>query len=330
MDDLLWPASTLPLTDDCHHYTERCDVPWDIQKYWSQRYHIYPNYDDGIYLTDDAWFGVTPQPIAQKIADNLAPPPGVSDDRAVLIDLFAGAGGNTVAFALSGRWARVIAIEQDAATLACAQNNAVVCGVPDGAITWVHADCFAVLDRLLGRQRRSALDPALRVDPAHAVIFASPPWGGISYRDQPVFDLSTMEPYNLETLHAACRPLPHALYLPRTSDLQQIADVARGDKAKRNKKGNSSEDEDDDDDNDQENDNGRYHKHIEVVQYCIRGASKALVAYYPAATATTTTSTSTTTNGTISNGTAAAACLRQTQEHGEGRDRRPGKRFKLR
>lgn len=154
----------------------------------------------------------------------------------------------------------MIGIEKDAATLACAQHNAAVYGVAN-AITWIHGDCLDFLARLKdhakpkakGKGKRKALDPSLQVDFSSTVVFASPPWGGVSYRDQDVFDLSTMEPYNLETLHKACRPMEHALFLPRTSDLRQIADLVPEGAEK-----------------------------VEVVQYCMEGASKAMVAYMPA------------------------------------------------
>lgn len=74
------PSPILPLTDECHHYSSKDEVPWDLQKYdrrlsmssnfpdrnryFSQRYSIFQYYDDGVYLTDDAWFGVTPEPVA--------------------------------------------------------------------------------------------------------------------------------------------------------------------------------------------------------------------------------------------------------------------------
>ncbi len=57
-------APALPLTSQCRHYTSLAEVPKQIQKYWKNRYDIFSNYDDGIYLTDDAWFGVTPEPVA--------------------------------------------------------------------------------------------------------------------------------------------------------------------------------------------------------------------------------------------------------------------------
>jgi len=203
----------------------------------------------------------SPPPPPSQIAKDIASHTASTPRKGTIIDLFAGAGGNTIAFALSEKWDRVIGIEKDASTLACAQHNAAVYGVA-GAITWVHADCLDFLSRLkahagkkAGKSKKKAgqLDPSLQVDIDDTVLFASPPWGGVSYRDQDIFDLSTMEPYSLAALHDACRPMEHALFLPRTSDLRQIADLVPEGAGK-----------------------------VEVVQYCQEGASKGLVAYLPA------------------------------------------------
>ena len=35
-----------------------------MRRYWHQRYDLFARYDEGIWLTDDAWFGVTPEPVA--------------------------------------------------------------------------------------------------------------------------------------------------------------------------------------------------------------------------------------------------------------------------
>ncbi|KAK0392723.1 hypothetical protein NLU13_2218 [Sarocladium strictum] len=240
------PAEKLELTDECHHYEHKSEVPWDIQKYFSQRYSIFSWYDEGICMTDDAWFGVTPEPVANQVASDMAK---IDAKKRVLIDMFAGAGGNSIAFALSGRWDRVIAIERDAATLACAQNNAECYEVEDGVITWVHGDSFVYLDTLL--KNPDSLHPDLRVGVDTSAVFASPPWGGVGYSTDDVFDLYTMQPYGLKELTEAYERFEHALYLPRTSDLRQIAKLApQGTK-------------------------------IEVVQYCMEGASKAMVAYIP-------------------------------------------------
>ncbi|CEJ95105.1 Putative Trimethylguanosine synthase [[Torrubiella] hemipterigena] len=240
------PAPRLELTDACHHYEGRHEVPWDIQKYFSQRYSIFSMYDEGVYMTDDAWFGVTPEPIAVTIATELIDTP---KRFKVLIDLFAGAGGNSISFAMSERWDRVIAIEKDAATLACAQNNAAVYGVDPSSITWVHGDSFEFLDKVFNNQ--DELHEDLRVNLDETMLFASPPWGGPGYSTDKIFDLTQMQPYNLEQLHGAYKELDHLLFLPRTSDLRQLAKLAPpGEK-------------------------------VEVVQYCMEGASKALGAYIP-------------------------------------------------
>lgn len=155
--------------------------------------------------------------------------------------MFAGAGGNVIAFAQqSGRWTEIIAIEKDPAVLACAQHNAAVYDVQH-LITWVHGDSFEYLEA-----------NAAKLDTAKTVVFASPPWGGPGYMSDAVFDLSKMEPYSLKKIHDACQKMDSALYLPRSSDMRQIARLVPDGKK------------------------------IEVVQYCVVGASKALVAYIPA------------------------------------------------
>lgn len=237
----------LPLTDECHHWQKLGEVPWDLQKYWQQRHTIFPNYNEGIYMTDSAWYGVTPEPVATQIAYDL--PGTVSDDKTTIIDLFGGVGCNAIAFALSERWEKVIACEKDPATLACAQHHAQLCGVAD-YITWINGDSFEYLKLL--NSSPAILGDDIRVDVDKTVLFGSPPWGGPGYVTDEIFDLSTMEPYNLVTMHEAYRNMDHALFLPRTSDLRQIARLVPHDTK------------------------------VEVVQYCVNGASKALVAYMPA------------------------------------------------
>ncbi|CAF3612155.1 unnamed protein product [Fusarium graminearum] len=240
------PAEELPLTDQCHHYEGKHEVPWDIQKYFSQRYSIFSLYDYGVYMTDDAWFGVTPEPVANQVANDMY---GTDEKKHILIDAFGGAGGNTIAFTLSERWSRVISIERDPSTLACAQNNAKVYGIEPGLITWILGDSFEYLDKLFNRPEE--LHPDLRVNLDETVLFSSPPWGGPGYRTDEVFNLYNMQPYNLDDLHNAYNRLDHALFLPRTSDIRQIAKLAPSDRK------------------------------VEVVQYCMEGASKALVAFLP-------------------------------------------------
>jgi trimethylguanosine synthase len=130
-----------------------------------QRYSIFSLYDSGIQLTDSAWFEVTPEPIAASIAKHvaLASPPG----KKILIDAFGGVGGNVIQFALSGRWERIFAVEKDKVKVQCARNNAEVYGVGK-KVFWITGDVF------------EALGKRLKSLGQEAVIFASPPWGGMS------------------------------------------------------------------------------------------------------------------------------------------------------
>ena len=92
----------------------------------------------------------------------------------VLIDAFAGAGGNSIQFAKYCH--HVIAIDVDPAKIAIARHNAQVYGV-EKKITFIQGDFLELAPRLQGD-----------------VIFLSPPWGGPqhSYGDNSTFDLESM------------------------------------------------------------------------------------------------------------------------------------------
>lgn len=189
-------------------------------------------------MTDDAWFGVTPEPVANVIAEHIAE--AAPKEKGIIIDVFAGAGGNAIAFASSGRWKRVYAIEKDPAVLACAKHNAEVYGVQD-MISWYEGDCFSIIEKELADVGE------------YSVIFASPPWGGPGYRSDTVYDLSKMQPYSLSDILDQFQKLTSeiALYLPRTSDLRQLAKY-----------------------------NDSSTRKIVVMHYCMQGASKAICAYF--------------------------------------------------
>ncbi|KAL8652315.1 MAG: hypothetical protein Q9210_002754 [Variospora velana] len=196
-------------------------------------------------MTDSAWYGVTPESVANKVAEHISSAAHAS--KAILIDCFAGVGGNTIAFARSGRWKRVYAIEKDEAIIFCGKHNAKLYGV-DQYISWFHGDCFDIL-----RNDLSPLGP-------YSVIFASPPWGGRfqpqglgpGYRTDPVFDLTTMQPYSLDKLLEPFRQITPeiVLFLPRTADLYQLA---------------------------KQNDT---RAKVKAIHYCMAGASKAMCVYF--------------------------------------------------
>ncbi|KAL5121096.1 putative diacylglycerol O-acyltransferase tgs1 [Pleosporales sp. CAS-2024a] len=227
--------SDKPKEEGIHQWLHVDQFPEELKKYWFQRFKIWEKYDKGIWMTEDAWFGVTPEPIANKIAAHIAE--SAPADKTVIVDAFAGVGGNAIALARSGRWDRVFAMEKDAKTLQCAKHNAEIYGVAH-KIFWLAGDCFEAMTRFAGNK--------------NLVIFASPPWGGVEYGSEDVFDLSHMQPYPLDTLYKSFTKYTTevVLYLPRNSDLNQIARYAKDGKM------------------------------LEVAHYAIMGASKALCVYF--------------------------------------------------
>ncbi|THG20994.1 hypothetical protein TEA_029870 [Camellia sinensis var. sinensis] len=62
-----------------------------VKKYWLQRYDLFSKYDQGIKMDEEGWFSVTPEEIAVRHA--------VRSGGGVVIDCFAGVGGNAIQFA---------------------------------------------------------------------------------------------------------------------------------------------------------------------------------------------------------------------------------------
>lgn len=171
-------------------------------KYWAQRQSLFSKYALGVRLDAEGWFSATPERIAQHIAERCQ-----SD---LVIDAFAGVGGNAIQFAFTCE--RVLAIDLDLPRLLLARHNAAVYGVAD-RIEFVHGDF-------------TSLAPRLRAD----VVFLSPPWGGPGYTAAAEFDVRTMMGGldGFELLELSLNISPHvAYYLPRNTSRKQLAAMAR-------------------------------------------------------------------------------------------------------
>ncbi|XP_066912965.1 trimethylguanosine synthase-like isoform X2 [Clytia hemisphaerica] len=169
----------------------------EIGKYWAQRYRYFSRYDEGIQLDREGWFSVTPEKIAEHIAERCQ-----SD---VVVDAFCGVGGNAIQFAFTCH--HVIAIDIDPVRLECARHNARVYGVED-RISFILGDFFQ-------------LAPYLKAD----VVFLSPPWGGPDYISADVFDIETMMlPVGGTELfrYASMITGNVAMFLPRNVDVEQV------------------------------------------------------------------------------------------------------------
>ena len=141
------------------------DVPNNVpENLWRKRYFLFHKFDFGIKLDPVAWYSVTPEDIARKIARRCK-----SD---VVLDACGGAGGNAIQFAKYCNL--VLSLDVDSNRLADAKHNAQIYEVAD-KIEFVTYNC---IDFMKGLGDRS-------VD----VVFLSPPWGGPAYREVASFSL---------------------------------------------------------------------------------------------------------------------------------------------
>ncbi|CAK7896894.1 trimethylguanosine synthase [[Candida] anglica] len=213
-------------------------LPDNCKKYWKRRYALFSKFDDGIYMTSELWFSVTPEDVASftaKLIHELIP------EAEDVLDVCCGGGGNSIQFANLFRTVGAIDINQ--LNLDCTAHNAGIYGVQDNI--WLHRGDWnematptigplntswipqEVLDNQIQRGNSKPFDCA----------FSSPPWGGPQYNESEFFDLYAMEPFSV--LHFARQLKRYSdnfiMYLPRNSDLDQLREVTRivnGDDAK--------------------------------------------------------------------------------------------------
>ncbi|VDC02842.1 unnamed protein product [Peniophora sp. CBMAI 1063] len=220
--------------DSVPRYTEESEVPEHLRKYFGQRTRLFSRYDEGCLLDEEGWYSVTPEAIADQIAERCR--------CGTVLDAFCGVGGNAIAFAKTCE--RVIALDISPTRLALARHNAEIYGVAD-RIEFILAD-FLSFARTLRPTGTGSLctdypDPATRkID----VVFLSPPWGGPSYlagsalpgstaeEDEataevkhPEFTLDSVAPIHGRELFDVARQISRnvAYFLPRNTRLEEIA-----------------------------------------------------------------------------------------------------------
>ncbi|KAL8277570.1 hypothetical protein RQP46_010002 [Phenoliferia psychrophenolica] len=216
------------------------NLPQELRKYWAQRYRLFSLFDEGCHMDLEGWYSVTPEYVAAQIAERCR--------SSVIVDAFCGVGGNAIQFAFTCE--KVIAIDNSPVRLACAKHNAEIYGVAD-RITFILGDFVSWSKDYVLRKSAGSVEPSDDVE----VVFLSPPWGGIDYREAPATDspaakrlkgasgpipstptptlppsrpaypLSALAPLPGEQLFALARAMtPHvAYYLPRNMDMDEIA-----------------------------------------------------------------------------------------------------------
>ncbi|XP_043260752.1 trimethylguanosine synthase [Colletes gigas] len=177
------------------------DIDKTLMKYWLKRYRLFSKFDQGIKMDHESWFSVTPEKIAEHIAQRCK--------CDVIIDAFCGVGGNAIQFAFTCE--RVLAIDIDPVKIKFARNNARIYGVED-RIEFIVGDFFQLAPNLIGD-----------------VVFLSPPWGGPGYIKDESFDLSKiMQPIGGINIFKIARGITNhvAYFLPKNTDTMQLAMLA--------------------------------------------------------------------------------------------------------
>ncbi|KAL1734496.1 RNA cap guanine-N2 methyltransferase-domain-containing protein [Schizophyllum commune] len=214
------------------YYKNKAEVPEELAKYFSQRLRYFSLYSEppGCLLDTEGWFSVTPEAIANRIAERCR--------CDTILDAFCGVGGNAIAFAQTCQ--RVIALDTDPTRLALARHNAQIYGVAD-RIEFILTDYVAFAEAYISRMKSSK--SARMID----VVFLSPPWGGPSYlqgssrpaspvkvlpadadeissTEHPTYSLASIRPLPGDELFHLTRRISHnvAYYLPRNTDLAEI------------------------------------------------------------------------------------------------------------
>lgn len=187
-------------------------LPSSVKKFWRKRYDIFSKYDEGIYMTSELWYSITPECTAKftaklikELLDN-----HLNKDEYKVIDLCCGGGGNTIQFAKE--FERVIAIDINPINVRCTLHNAAIYNVED-KIEPITGDWNEI------HQQFHNID----------FIYCSPPWGGPSYKVKgEKFDVYTMEPLNLDRLISSIIPITRnmAFCLPRNTNLEQLKELS--------------------------------------------------------------------------------------------------------
>ncbi|KAK6454455.1 RNA cap guanine-N2 methyltransferase-domain-containing protein [Scheffersomyces xylosifermentans] len=192
-----------------HNYTT---LPDECKKFWKKRYRLFSKFDEGIYMTSELWYSVTPESIAIFVARLFS---YLIPEAKCAVDLCCGGGGNTIQFAKYFK--STIGIDINPTNVQCTEHNAQIYGVGENIFTVVGD----------WNEMSKVNDNGSKT---FDFIFSSPPWGGPAYTKKgQEFDLHTMEPFPIERLIQQCLQYTEniGLFLPKSSNLSQISQATK-------------------------------------------------------------------------------------------------------
>lgn len=219
------------------------EVPPNLRHYWRIRHSLFSRFDEGVWINSQALYSVTPESVARKIAQHFlqcikakydAAPQGQRRGKVLIVDPFAGVGGNFIQFLLAiGEYnskyypylpnIHLAGIELDKSSYTALQHNIQIYTAdnPNGEdnVQIYNGDFFDMEPEsiTLGEFDRRDI-----------YMFLSPPWGGPQYSQRAIFDLQhDMTLYSLQDIITISRRYTSnvALYLPRNSNLKQLVPI---------------------------------------------------------------------------------------------------------
>lgn len=209
------------------------DVPRNLRKYYENRHYLFSKFDEGIKLDEQSWYSVTPEEIAVYTAKKCK--------SECVLDGFAGVGGNVIQFALAASKAamsRAIAIKSKAVVLRATLPEVAAPKVDEVKVyandidtdkldmLMHNATIYKVQDKIeiLNKDFLELTKKDFEVKPT--VVFLSPPWGGIRYAKEKVYDFTQMQPNFMKILRKSLELASNILiFLPRNTDLNIFADI---------------------------------------------------------------------------------------------------------
>jgi trimethylguanosine synthase len=209
---------TQPFWMELNVHDKSVPNPFDrsVHKYWNQRRRLFSRFEEGIQLDEEGWFSVTPEQIANHVADRTVAfsrsYQSASTNDLIILDSFCGCGGNSIAFARQPEVTLVVCVDIDRSKLLRAANNASIYDIPVSKIVFIECNvlfllehCFKngifVLDQPIDTPEKAdamiaAMPPPVpsettihgyrvggidMLPPRIGAVFMDPPWGGVDY-----------------------------------------------------------------------------------------------------------------------------------------------------
>lgn len=201
-------------------------LPSNTKKFWKKRHKIFSKFDEGIYMTLELWYSVTPEASAKyvaKLSRQLLEMIGKNTNESIIVDLCCGGGGNAIQFAQEFN-NKILAIDINETNIHCTMHNSEIYNVSDKIIP-ITGDWFKLWE---------TPEEWMPIDDGNKTIdlmFCSPPWGGPEYMKTGgkhiKFNLIEMQPMGIDKLISTMINFTKniILFLPKNSDLHQLSEI---------------------------------------------------------------------------------------------------------